>query len=217
LLLKYIVSEDHAFVYFVVQKVATTSIKTAIAPLFETGVHGEGGGAGKIHKLFPELGYQIDKDDLFASMDKYEEYFKFAFVRNPWSRLVSCYSDKFVGEARGLRAFRGGPMIPKGLTFAEFVDIVSDIPDEKANLHFASQYRTLCGPDGELIPDFVGRFENLVEDFRHVAERIGDPVLKLPHIHRSGSNSYREYYDRELESRVRERYIRDIELFGYSF
>ena len=217
--------------YFVVQKVATTSIKTAIAPLFATGAaernpcevsHTESGqtyqrSRGGIHKLFPDLGYQIGKDDFLASMDKYETFFKFAFVRNPWSRLVSCYSDKFVGKARGLRAFRGGPMIPKGLPFAEFVDVVCSIPDEKANLHFASQHQTLCDPNGKVLPDFVGRFENLGEDFRHVAEKISVPDLDLLHMHRSGSKSWREYYDKDLENLVRERYIRDIELFDYSF
>ena len=85
---KYIVSDEHRFVHFVVQKVACTSIKTALAPLF--GIETTRAEARRedanprfiIHRLFQDSGYQIDRDELLAS-PRYDDYFKFAFVRNP--------------------------------------------------------------------------------------------------------------------------------------
>lgn len=170
-----------------------------------------------IHRVFSDLGYQIDKEELLAS-PKYHGYFKFAFVRNPWDRLVSCYRDKILGEGLGLRAYRRGPMVPKGLTFAGFVDAVCEIPDHKANPHFRSQFSMLSDDGGSLLPDFVGRFENLGEDFAWVGEGIGVPDLTLPHLLRtSGGSPYRAAYDARTRSLTEERYRRDAEVFGYSF
>jgi hypothetical protein len=108
------------------------------------------------------------------------------------------------------------------MPFVEFVEAVCRIPDEDANPHFRSQYRTICG-EGEngavVLADFVGHFETLERDFAYVAERIGAPHLKLPHKLRSksGAGSYRDYYNDRLKDLVYRRFRRDVEIFGYSF
>jgi chondroitin 4-sulfotransferase 11 len=68
--------------------------------------------------------------------------------------------------------------------------------------------------------DFVGRFENLRNDFARVAEEIGAPGLALPHLLRSKirqSRHYRDFYDERLKKLVYERYEKDVETFEYSF
>ena len=226
---RYIVSDEHAFVFFEVPKVAVTSLKTALAPLLGIDTTGadvprEGGRGSRfvIHDRFARSGHRIDKEEFLASLDKYRGYFKFGFVRNPFDRLVSLYSDKIVGAGRGLGERAGTGIASrtfyKGMPFAEFVRGVHSIPDEVANLHFRSQHVSLCGPDGEVLADFVGRFENLAADFSRVAREIGAPDLALPHILRSEDRrAYRDYYDENLKNLVRERYSEDLELFGYSF
>ena len=100
--MKYIVSDDQEFVYFVVQKVACSSIKTALLPLFGMNTpkrfeytRKDGSTGLRIHKLFDRSDYQIREEQFIAGLnDQYREYFKFAFIRNPWDRLVSCYSQK---------------------------------------------------------------------------------------------------------------------------
>ena len=106
---RYVVSDEHAFVFFEVPKVAVTSLKTAMAPLFGIDTAGadvprEGGRGSRfaIHERFAKSGHRIDKADFLASLDRYGDYFKFGFVRNPFDRLVSCYSDKIAGTGRGL-------------------------------------------------------------------------------------------------------------------
>ncbi len=107
-----------------------------------------------------------------------------------------------------------------GMPFNEFVEAVYATPDEQADAHFRSQYVTVCGPEGRILADFVGRFENLREDFDVVAEKIGAPGLELPHRLKSRNRQNRHYsgfYDERLKRLVRERYQEDVDLFGYTF
>ena len=221
---KYIVSDEYRFVYFVVQKVACTSIKTALAPLFDLDTsradarREDANPHFIIHRIFQDSGYQIGRDELLAS-PRYDDYFKFAFVRNPWDRLVSCYLDKIAGTHKsGNIGFSTFPEIRKGMPFAEFVRAVHAIPDTEANSHFRSQHVSLLDPDGRLMPDFVGHFEDLQKDFAHVGREIGGPEIELPHILRSERTpNYSEFYNGDTAALVRERYERDTELFGYAF
>ncbi len=65
------------------------------------------------------------------------------------------------------------------MTFPEFVRAVAQIPNEEANPHFRSQHVAVAN-DG-FIPDFVGRFERLGEDFALVADKIGSPRSGFPY------------------------------------
>jgi hypothetical protein len=77
--------------------------------------------------------------------------------------------------------------------------------------------------DGQLVMDFIGRFENLNSDFKYVCNKLMQPY-KLEHVNRSADQyigdiklDYREYYTKELRDMVGDIYARDIELFGYKF
>jgi chondroitin 4-sulfotransferase 11 len=229
--MKYIVSDDRKFIYFVIQKVACSSIKTALLPLFDISTNGyetvrrDGTTGLRIHKVFDGSRYQIRRTHLIAGLnDQYEDYFKFAFVRNPWDRLVSCYCQKLSPDGPGLKLPPDNDIeVYRGMPFAEFVEAVYAIPDSEANPHFQSQHRVICGPGGDkpILADFVGRFENLQADFDVVAKRIvGTQELQLPHVLRSRSRKdrpYTDFYDQRLRDLVHQRYQDDIEIFGYSY
>jgi chondroitin 4-sulfotransferase 11 len=213
---KFIVSDRHRFVYCVVQKVACSSVKAALLPLF-------GMEAGRsVHETFAASPHEIRGDEFLAGLEagRFDGHFKFAFVRNPWDRLVSCYLQKLGDGADpdnsvARRFARRGLPAPG---FREFAESVCSIPDERANPHFRSQHVGMVA-DGGLFPDFVGRFERLADDFAVVAADIGaDP--SLPHLTRSPDRDrrhYRAFYDAGLAGMVGERYRRDAELFGYTF
>jgi hypothetical protein len=154
----------------------------------------------------------------------YRDYFKFAFVRNPWDRLVSCYVQRIVDveSDRGFAMEYPQTRLYKGMSFVEFVEAICQVPDEDANPHFRSQYRTVCGQGKNglvMLANFVGRFENLGRDFAHAAEMIGAPHLKLPHKlpSKSRDGTYRDYYSDRLKKLVHRRFMQDVEIFGYSF
>ncbi len=227
--IKYIVSDEYRFVYCFLPKVACTSIKTALAPLF--GIDTTGMEVPRedrvpryaIHEVFSQSEHQINKKNLIKGLDgPYGGYFKFGFVRNPWDRLVSCYSDKiigkgFVGKGFAGKGEEGAPLFYRNMPFDEFVEAVYATPDEKANIHFRSQYLKMCRSNGEYIADYIGRFEHLANDFSRVEEKIG-VKLELPRILHSGRDKrHYTFYDERLRDLVSKRFHKDIELFGYSF
>nr|VFK68473.1 MAG: Sulfotransferase family protein [Candidatus Kentron sp. UNK]VFK73604.1 MAG: Sulfotransferase family protein [Candidatus Kentron sp. UNK] len=214
---EFLVFDDRRAVYLVVSKVACTSIKHAIAHSYgissETvmGIHD-----GQLWRRELGCAEGIDKD-----------YFRFAFVRDPFDRLVSCYRDKiiFAGDGQDntdVPYFEHFSInrIEAGIDFGAFVAVVAGIDDAQADRHFRSQYAALY-EDGALCVDFVGKFENLAEDWARIAKRLNfSPTLaslnesrhkKAPNI----KKDYREYYTPEIADMVYARYQNDVHAFGY--
>jgi hypothetical protein len=171
--------------------VASTSILNSLLHLFDFDLDQgdlenlkEGVPINKVHRLFKGSPYQMNKATFLAGMgDKYHRCFKFAFVRNPWDRLVSCYASKIVVPGTGLRMGNYGDVaLERGMPFRKFAEAVCQIPDGEANLHFRSQHVFVCedSPAKRVLADFVGRFENLEEDFSFVTKMLGFNA-KLPH------------------------------------
>ena len=74
----------------------------------------------------------------------------------------------------------------------------------------------ICDEHGNVIVDFVGRFESLEADFNKVCDMIG-VNRELPHVNRSVRTDYREYYTDETRAIVGSIAQADIEMFGYEF
>lgn len=142
--------------------------------------------------------------------DTWDNSFKFTFVRNPFDRAVSSW--KF-----------GGWGASWNCDFKTWVKKVNDLnlenPDKWTQLtwHTCFQYSHVVDTLGELLVDFIGRFENLQEDFNFVCDKIGIPRQKLPHKNKSKHKHYTEYYNDETREIVAEKYAKDIEYFGYKF
>jgi hypothetical protein len=223
--IRYLVSDEHRFVYLYVPKVACTSVKHALLPLLNFDVSDEElvreDDTSEIHKLINHSPHMMRKWRLLANLDDYRGYFKFAFVRNPWDRLVSLYLQKLAPGGRGMGRYEyEGVKLYAGMPFVEFVESVCAVPDKIADPHFRSQRVSVCAPSGEVLADFVGRFENLEEDFARVADALGSPHLALPHLTPAGtrnSRHYREFYDARLARLVGKRYHADANIFGYKF
>ena len=158
---------------------------------------------------------------------EYPEYLKFAFVRNPWDRSVSCYlnkikkDDSFENEnfEKGvMRKFKRFRVFYAGMSFKEFLREVSIIPDEIADGHFASQYRRLI-MDGEIIMDEIFRFENYESEVNRLLTLVGlEEQTGFPRINQNrGRSRYPEYYDDEMQEIVGSRYQEDIAYFNYQF
>jgi chondroitin 4-sulfotransferase 11 len=224
-------SERYRFVYLAVPKVASTSILNSLLPFFDFDLAAEnleslrkGTPVRGVHEYFNRSPYIINRAAFLAGIDdQYDRYFKFTFVRNPWDRLLSCYMSKVVRSGAGMPMGKyGNVTLRRDMSFQEFAEAVCLIPDEVANAHFRSQHIFVCGGGSrkDILADYVGRFENLEEDFEIITKRIGIDA-QLPHAADTasirGSRSYRDFYDEKLAEMVGERYREDIDLFGYSF
>jgi chondroitin 4-sulfotransferase 11 len=217
--LKDVVIHEYKTIYFVIPKVASSSVKTLFKDLLD--IDSPSPHTAK----FPHIPRH--------KLAEYPDYFKFCFVRNPWDRLVSCYFSKVKKNynlnidltnklAQSLQPSLSGkvnwlkyPVINSQMSFSEFVEAVAEIPDEKADKHFRSQYTFITDSEGKLITDFIGRFENLREDFETIVQKIGLPNPNLPHELKGNHKHYTSYYTPETWEIVRKRYQKDLELFNY--
>jgi len=170
----------------------------------------------------------------------FDDYFKFSFVRNPWSKMVSHYIYK--------NYIREDPPNPKPKSFKAWIKNSTKhnlterlpLPKEHGHFHLSNQLGWLCDKEWDYkatdtaisIPpinfkidvDFVGRFENYEEDWNFICQKIN---LKTKLLHErlgiqgkknpKNTLDYREYYDDECIEIVRNRFEDDINFFNYEF
>jgi len=65
--------------------------------------------------------------------------------------------------------------------------------------------------------DYVGRFENVDEDFLEACDLAKITAHELPHLRKGGGSEYRDAYSSQMASTVSELYKKDIQTFYYKF
>lgn len=128
---------------------------------------------------------------------QFATFFRFAFVRNPWDRIVSAYCYL---------------MRAKGTSFNEFLERT----EGASHAHLVPQYGYIEDSAGECLVDYVGRFETLASDFAEVCAKLGIR-RELPFLNPSWHGPYQGYYDDASRKLVERRYGEDIERFRYTF
>ena len=145
--------------------------------------------------------------------DKFRRYFKFAFVRNPWDRLLSTYFKQDI-ITKSLLNF--------DQDFTNFVYQLDEIWKSLGRMkhihksHLISQSDIVYNNKDKLMIDFLGRFEKFQEDVDEIRERlkIQKQVIK---INNTVHGPYQEYYNKKTVGIVQRLYERDIRLFNYEF
>lgn len=142
--------------------------------------------------------------------ESYSDYFRFAFVRNPWDRLVSCWHDKVVD--RNYFEFKDERW-NELKQFDRFVQYVEDLDIRSCDHHLRAQS---CLVDLNNI-DFLGRFENFESDLCYVMEKLNLETSTIPRVNATNRTDYHEYYSQELAQRVGRIYALDISMFNYAY
>ena len=139
--------------------------------------------------------------------DQFASYFKFGFVRNPWDRVVSLYERREGMQLRNQMSFE------KFVEWVNFSSCTSIHPVPHRN-----QLDWFVDPNGRVLMDFIGRFENLAADWQTIAHKLGISQL-LPHKKRNPGRTkpYAEYYTPTTRQIIAEKFRVDIEYFGYEF
>jgi chondroitin 4-sulfotransferase 11 len=187
--------EKYKLILIHIEKTGGTSLFNSLFP--DKTIHAEGHQFPDKHFDLRHYIGQVDKDD----------YFKTSFVRNPFDRAVSkCFHYKKL-------AATGQNPQNDNLTQLAFSDWV-----KQGGLDDLSpQMEYLVDHDHEFAMDFVGRFENLQEDWDKVCDRIKIPRKTLGHYNATEHKHYSEYYDTEAREIITEKYATDLLQFKYEF
>ena len=211
-----LISDKRKFIFVHVQKTAGTSLQNVLrahAPDARLW-HGRHGHASS---GIAEIG-----------RERWERYFSFGFVRNPWDRLVSHYamirdrieelSPEQRQQAHPFKIELWNYVLHFSHDFESFLDnctgLVWDRDCYKSFLFNQLDY--LTDEQGELAVDFVGRFERFEADANQALQRIGINA-GVPRLNVSKRSDYRDYYTPRTRELVARRFARDIEAFGYEF
>lgn len=126
----------------------------------------------------------------------YRSAFKFCFCRNPYDRAVSHY---FYARKRHPDLF------PRSVSFNRYTRTLGN---------YGKLFRLQTWYTDELDFDFIGRYENLQQDFAFVAEKLSiDAALMV--TNKTKHHPYWKYYNPEAMENVAKFYRKDFEFFGY--
>ena len=138
--------------------------------------------------------------------------FAFSFVRDPISRFES----SFYYAAEDVQKYRGSSLAFV-LRYRNINEFVQRVGAENLTRHpfFWPQVKYLFDVDGRISVDYVGRFENLREDFA-AAMTLAGRDESLPHLNRSLTRiSDRPCLDAKSSEIIRRVYREDYERLGY--
>jgi hypothetical protein len=223
---------QHKLIYLCVPKAASTTIRSILSSL-EVGTPP----GPPLELLYnrrctglrsPRLaGFSV-----FHRLAESAEALRFTFVRNPYARLLSTWSDRFQGKPlvegnpsiRAYRAHRAAishslPDAPdQTLSFPEFVEFATATVDQRIDIHWQLQDDFATAPGLSL--NLVGKVESFQTDFARVLDHIGvtnearDRYLQQA-LNPSSHEDWQDYYSDALAARVYRAYERDFDKFGY--
>jgi len=201
------ISYKHKFIFLHIPKCGGSSLNSILSEYSPRGRN--------IHHLLGHPGLNGYLSHLREHNLKAADYTIFSFVRNPYSRLVSAYFFLKEGGHAGPAGRRLAEVLNlKELSFREFVK--KHISGKELGHQWTPFFIFVNDKNIKSI-DFIGRFENLQEDFNIVCDKIGIPQQQVPHYRQTKHKHYTEYYDDETRKIVAEMYGKDIQYFGYKF
>lgn len=219
-----LVSPQHKYLWIIIPKVACVTTTLTLRQ-FEGNPYSDGAvwddpGVLKLRDFAT-----TDIVDMLTSQD----WYRFAFVRNPYDRLFSAYKSKIAHpEAEPYyqevqREIREAFNYPKRdgqrvgtVCFRDFVRYVHD-GGRPHDGHWCLQLGRLST---DLIAyDYVGRFERFQHDFQCLLQRLGAPpdvVASALEVHgETVQICLAAAYDRDLADMAHDMYGEDFEAFGY--
>ena len=187
--------------------------------------------------LIPAMEYNFPPNK-HMEMSRYKQFFNiddfftFGFVRNPMDRAFDLYmqqlkfflddqsiSSDFIYDNQdkitltvdeGLSKSLGLAVGMYKFNFEFFIKVYL--------LKFGSlQQKQFCDKDNNILCKFIGRFENLQEDWHKVCDKIGIGRIKLSTKNKSniGQYTYSDFFTSDLKEFFIENYKHEFEVFGY--
>jgi len=172
-----------------------------------------------IHPLYKE-----DKSTQFVmnrqSGKGFDDYFKFAFVRNPWDYAFSVFKNKVIGGGFLKKEFGDITGIEPD-HFNHFIHNLNKFPDVSRNFMNPSrcQYFYFVNEWENNNLDHIGRFENYKVELEYLSNLLDLNIDTSVILNRSSKSAldYTQYYDQESINLVGNIFKKDIYHFGYKY
>jgi len=216
-----LISHTHRFIFFHVAKTGGLSVRDALQPYAEEPTKFKIKRPPKVKAGEPNPFYTVWEAILVHAKASdaqrelpaaiFERYYKFAFVRNPWDWQVSMYHF-ILSEPTHIKY----DLVNAFGSFERYLDWVIETPNPYAKGATKFQKDLLTAADGQLLVDFVGRYETLASDFMQICQTL-QIAAQLPHINHTKHRDYRTYYTERTRQLVADHFATDIALFGYTF
>ena len=157
----------------------------------------------------------------------WRKYLKFTFVRHPYTRTISLYT--YVQKLIQVKGWKGHLNFFLGKTrvqswhlvqaYLETKNFSDFIRHEKFQKSFitASQTEYLIDETGEINLEFIGKFENLKEDFSIVSSKIGlpNPALGRSNVSPTSGKLRKAHLHENDYIHLSKLYAQDFENFDY--
>jgi hypothetical protein len=159
---------------------------------------------------------QLKKFDKTA----WNKYFKFAFVRNPYTHAISdwMFNEKQWSIINDNKLPTKRKFTKKGFV-KHLKSIKKDINNKKSYYYNMRPFSKIYTINDKIAVDFIGKFENLKDDVYKIQK-----ILKLPkknfqliHSKKNTLNKHLKYYNEESRELVKEIWNKEFEFFKYEF
>ena len=234
-----IISHQYKFILFCNPKTGSTSLEKTLEKYqegseFNFGIRqSHNGGCNSI--LFPNKHIPPLMLKAWLPKEIWDSYFKFVFIRNPWDWVVSEWKYHFKPRKVNVASLINNPIATtryiKNSQKIKALNSKNSFSSEDINYLFAHlkhffpvlpnasglyQSHYVFDIDGDRLVDFVGRFENIQNDFEVIKDRLGLDVC-LPHLNSTKRDTYKTYFTQDSKERVAQLWKKDIDNFGYKF
>lgn len=215
-----LISYTHQFIFFHVAKVAGISLRGALNDYTQEPEKFKikrpprqiNGQSNPLYKIWDAALTHVTAREARKELgETFYTFYKFAFVRNPWDWQVSMYHFLLQETTNPRYA-----LIQSLSGFEEYLEWVITTKNPYPRGATKLQSEMITDESGEIIVDFVGRYENLAADFAQVCRTLNIEA-SLPHLNKSCHRDYRDYYSERAQKMVETSFQADIELFGYTF
>ena len=133
---------------------------------------------------------------------KWNSYYKFCFIRNPYDKIVSAWNH--------VNRFK--------IPFNNYLNLINICNDVEYMHMFMPQVKNIVNEKGLIDINFIGKFENLEEDFQTILKNIG--IKNIIHDVKKQMNKrehldFYKYYDQDTLNKVNFLLLEDFKKLNY--
>ena len=154
---------------------------------------------------------------------KFNELFKFTFIRNPFDFMVSTY---FYGKSYN-NHFMHNDIIHNNMDMEKFIPYYFKVREQHKDINIrplgSNKVVTfkdwLLDNEGNQIVDYVGKIESYDDDMKIISEKIGIKEHQVPviNVNPNRNKNYREYYNDASKKMIENHFEWELDTYKYTF